>query len=120
MREILFKAKRIDNGEWVLGDLLHDVTIEMIGEKSEAVIVTALHGSFPVDPETVCQYTGLTDKNDTKIFEGDKLEDKYGKTGFVEYGVQNCGCCHDVYGFSVDSYEKWLDDDILVVGNIHD
>lgn len=58
MREILFKATRTDNGEWACGDLIHDVIIEMTAKRSEAVIVTPLHGSFDVDPATVCQYTG--------------------------------------------------------------
>lgn len=68
-REILFKAKRLDNGEWVEGYYIGPVGVLDVHEICDIHDITGTR--VEVDPSTVCQYTGLTDKNGKKIFEGD-------------------------------------------------
>lgn len=85
-REILFRGKRIDGGEWVEGSLV-------IWADKTMSIETGCTSSpmFSVDPDTVGQYSGLTDKNGNMVFEGDVME-------FVAYGFHYKGVVSFVNG----------------------
>lgn len=128
MREILFRGKRTDNGEWVEGYLVCDRTFW--GEPGfHAYIVSHEHPSgcfgsdiyIEVDPSTVGQYTGLTDKNGKRIFEGDIVKDDsislLGDVVFSTVGVPSFGIndVHDGLQYH-DSFWHELE----IIGNIHD
>lgn len=132
MKEILFRGKHIVNGRWVQGFYFERKNTE--GKIIEAVIIEDMYQQvsngmrymrsdlhkecFRVDPETVGQYTGLKDKNGTKIFEGDIVEYN-DERGIIEYdeddGMYYAKIEFTLYDFStIDS--RWLE----VIGNIHD
>ena len=113
MREILFRGKQRNNGEWFYGDLIH---------LNHCVSIRSKDCARSVVPETVGQYTGLTDKNGMRIFEGDLIRStETGETAIVQWFSEHsafmiwCKTSNQV-GFLYEC-EKSI---IEVIGNIHD
>lgn len=129
MREILFRGKRKDTGEWVFGDLVHSqykLGDTCVGQYGNTV------GIHQVSPETVGQFIGLTDKNDKKIFEGDFLKYQINiRTTIVGKIVFLCGAfvfeseeldreCDIAFSTFADDEIALSQHCIEVIGNIHD
>lgn len=74
MREILFKAKREDNGEWVEGYYRRIPCMGMLEHYIMPRNPKNRMEQYAIDPDTLCQYTGLTDKNGKKIWENDIVQ----------------------------------------------
>ena len=126
-REILFRGKRLDNDEWLYGDLMHD---DHQGCYIYPNDCTGLYTENKVDTDTVGQFTGMCDKNGVKIFEGDVLDvivfdcfdnDKQYRVRVEWAGTEFIGVdvTNDDYAWNL----FWLcnqDEEIEAIGNIYD
>ncbi len=133
MREILFRGKRADNGEWVEGDFCHPCNIinetlgydEVLNQENVPIC-----NDYAVIPETVGQFTGLRDCKRTEqypegqmIFEGDILEYTNSDDELCYITVVFCDCAfliEDNGIVEVDLLTSYVALGLKVVGNIHD
>ena len=129
MRDIIFRGKRADNGEWVTGfyctkDGAHFITTIGMYKSGKNYFSDVL-----VNPETIGQYTGTIDKNGKKIFEGDIVRTEFGRLCIFEWFENRVTRCWDLSPILTNSnlihpapYRTSIFDSehLEVVGNIHD
>lgn len=118
MREILFRGKF--GNKWKYGFL----SIEPKGLVIKEPYKNESSNVWHIDADTVGQYTGLTDKNGTKIFEGDIIDFLY-RSGYDDYGIVQYDADETEFGFVYNSIYEGLgrhyqSKDIEVIGNIFD
>ncbi len=134
MREILFRGKRIEDGQWVEGhyhfaNWYLPPSMEIV-DRTHYILQIGHGDADNIDPETVGQFTGLTDKNGKKIFEGDICRFREWNKGemcwigkvhfehqqFMISGVPNKEC-ETMFELCMS---RFIPENIEVIGNIHD
>lgn len=142
MRNILFKAKRVDNGEWVEGYLFDNGFFESRRMFVGGFVIEEHKGTadddwdvtgtdfYEVETSTICQYTGLTDKNGNKIFERDIVKcyadtddvgnDLYFFYKVIWHEVYHCWWLSDIHTTEDEYLHQYNSSDIEVIGNVFD
>lgn len=138
-REILFRGKRRDTGEWIYGWLIQYENLKYYILWYDSLTFRYLKNE--VIEETIGQFTGLTDKNGVNIFDGDKFNDDDNDGGYylIEYNLELSKFCVNLYSYAMEFNEgggEVFDNDLslvdknicdvfdmcddIIIGNIHD
>lgn len=130
MREILFRGKRVDNGEWVFGSYVFEPrrkgafgqTISELDRERHYIVSKKNYEFWEVLPKTVGEYTGLTDENGKRIFEGD-IVTYIGEVCIVKWDDDTAKFVLENENLVCDFEEVWCNRfklKIEVIGNVHD
>jgi uncharacterized phage protein (TIGR01671 family) len=128
----LFRGKRIDNGEYVIGNRIDDgvtgqVFIHVVGNSVNESDKVGEEGclqfvAFEVAPSTICQCTGLKDKNGKLVWENDIVEYRDCTTERYVVAYENDKACFEYqqYGCSIMNFDEMSSVEVEVVGNVFD